>query len=245
VDRSTEVQSPKRLIEALREQIARLEGPRPPWGDEPAVSSGWGPLDRLLPERGFRWGTLVEWLAPGEGAGAETLALGTARVACREGGALVVLDSAREFYPPAAARLGIDLDGLIVVRASSQADAIWALDQSLRCPAVAAVLARPRALEARTFRRLQLAAEQGGGLGLLLRPESARHEPSWAEVRLLVEPLPVAGVGGPRRLRIELLRSRGGTSGGSVELEVDHETPALYPPARLAHPANRRRAARA
>jgi len=39
-------------------------------------------------------------------------------------------------------------------------------------------------------RRLQLAAEQGGGLGLLIRPEAVRHQPSWADVRLLVEPLP-------------------------------------------------------
>ena len=32
-------------------------------------------------------------------------------------------------------------------------------------------------------------AEQGGGVGLLMRSLGVRHEPSWAEVRLLIEPL--------------------------------------------------------
>ena len=36
---------------------------------------------------------------------------------------------------------------------------------------------------------MQLAVEQGGGLGLLVRPEAVRGEPSWAETRLLVDKL--------------------------------------------------------
>ena len=67
------------------------------------------------------------------------------------------------FYPPAAVRLGIALDRLLLVRVDNRADHDWALDQALRCPAVAAVMAWPEALagrlDGRTFRRLQLAAE--------------------------------------------------------------------------------------
>lgn len=225
--------SPEGLIEALRQQIARLEGARRP-RDEAPTSSGCRALDRLLPDRGFRPGSLVEWLVGGEGAGAETLALGVAAQACAEGGALVVLDRRREFYPPAATRLGIALEQMIVVVAPGEADGAWALNQALRCPAVAAVLAWPERLDGRTFRRLQLAAEQGGGLGLLVRPEHARAEPSWADVRLLVEPLPSGGKARRRRLRVCVLRCRGGTSGGSVELEIGDETRTVHPAARLA-----------
>jgi protein ImuA len=264
------------LIEALRRQIARLEGTRHPRDEsEGPVSSGCRALDRLLPDEGFRRGSLVEWLASGEGTGAETLALGVAARACSEGGALVVLDRRRQLYPPAAARLGISLEQMIVVHALGEADAAWALDQALRCPAVAAVLAWPDAgsekgsgtfcrngprppfgrcpashkrfltpfrFDGRTFRRLQLAAEQGGGLGLLVRPDHVRGEPSWADVRLLVEPLPPAGcrlpaAGSPpagRRLRVCVLRCRGGRGGGSVELEIDDETHTVHPAAPLA-----------
>ncbi|MHC4177299.1 MAG: ImuA family protein [Planctomycetota bacterium] len=189
-------------LEPLRRQIARLERSRPRGGDGP-ISSGSGPLDRLLPEGGFHRAALAEWLTAGEGSGATTLALAAARQACQPigggleqsptkwaGGALVVLDRCREFHPPAAVRLGIEPEDLIVVQADSEADNRWALDQALRCPGVAAVLAWPERLDGRTFRRLQLAAEEGGGLGLLIRPLAARREPSWADVRLLVEPLP-------------------------------------------------------
>jgi hypothetical protein len=126
---------------------------------------------------------------------------------------------------------------------SAQADNLWALDQALRCPGVAAALAWPEKLDGRTFRRLQLAAEQGGGLGLLVRPERVRHEPSWAEVRLVVEPLPAVAPHAPRRLKVELLRSRGGANGGSVEVELDNETHPLHLASRLAPPTPHRRAA--
>lgn len=224
-------------VETLRRQIARLERPRPQGGATP-ISSGCGPLDRLLPAGGFRPGTLVEWLAAGEGSGAATLALAAARRACREGGALVVLDRRREFHPPAAVRLGVEPESLIVVQAGSEADHRWALDQSLRCPGVAAVLAWPEKLNGRTFRRLQLAAEEGGGLGLLIRPLAARQEPSWADVRLLVEPLPAEpSPGCKRRLRIHLLRCHGAASGRNIDLVIDDETHTVHQAARLADPA--------
>jgi hypothetical protein len=235
--------SPVQIVQALRQQIARLEQARVPSGETP-ISCGCEALDRLLPERGFRRGTLVEWLAAGVGSGAETLALSTAREACREGGTLVVLDYLREFYPPAAVRLGIAPDAMIVIHALSEADNLWALDQSLRCLGVAAVLAWPENLDSHTFRRLQLAAEQGGGLGLLVRSERVQHEPSWADVRLLVEPLSQdSASGGWRRLRVQVLRTHGGSREESIEVEVDDETRAMCLAPRLAHPTNHRRAA--
>ena len=230
-------ESHARQIETLRRRIAGLEGVRR-HGNPAPVKSCFGPLDRLLPGRGFRRGTIVQWLADGEGSGAETLAMATAVGACRNGGALVVLDRRREFYPPAAARRNVELQNLIVVYTANRADHDWALDQALRCPGVAAVLAWPDRLDGRTFRRLQLAAEQGGGLGLLVRPAKARHEPSWADVCLLVEPQPLGESleSCRRRLRITLLHCRGTPNGRSVEVEIDDETRPVHPAAQLAEP---------
>ena len=176
-------------LEELRQRIARLEAARR-CGGSTTVTSGSTALDGILPEGGLRRGTLVEWLSAGEGTGACTLALLAARETCRRGGSLAVLDRRGDFYPPAAVRLGIEPEQLLVVHTESAADHDWAMDQVLRSPAVAAVLAWPEKLDGHTFRRWQLAVEQGGGLGLLLRPAAARADPSWADVRLLVEPLP-------------------------------------------------------
>jgi protein ImuA len=221
-------------LEMLRQNILRLETARLPARTE-VVSSGCGPLDELLPGRGLCRGTIIEWISAGEGAGAGTLALLAAREACRGGGTLLAVNSRREFYPPAAARLGIDLERLVVVHPTTPADEHWALDQALRCPAVAVVLAWPAPLDALMFRRLQLATEEGGGLGLFVRSTAARNAPSWADVRLGVEPLPVqSGKKDRRRLRISLLRCRGGNMGRSVDVEFDDETCSVHLAARLA-----------
>ncbi|MEN6459354.1 MAG: hypothetical protein ABFC63_10535 [Thermoguttaceae bacterium] len=210
-------------LDELRRRVARLETRRQS-GREKRLSSGCEVLDQLLPEKGFRRGTLVEWLAGDEGGGTVALSLLAAREACeKSAGPLAVLDWRGDFYPPAAIRLGISTEQLLLVRPQDVADHDWAADQLLRSVAVAAVLIWPRTSDVRTLRRWQLAAEQGGTLGLLLRPAAVRSEPSWADVRLLVEPLPGIACEGPC-LRITVLRCRGATAGQSVEVELDDET---------------------
>lgn len=238
--------SRRQIVAALEGQLRDLETARRRPSDD-RISSGYNRLDEIIPHRGFAPGTLVEWFSAGDGAGATTLAVSTAQQACRSpedsGRVLVVVDRRGEFFPPAAALAGIDLEQTVVVRPRTGADEIWAIDQALRCAGVAAVLAWPDELDDRAFRRLQLAAEAGGGLGLLVRPGEARHQASWAEVRLLVEPLPVAA--GGRRLRVELLRCRGGPGSGPVELELDDETRLVHLAAPLAPAAPLRRSASA
>jgi hypothetical protein len=143
----------------------------------------------------------------------------------------------RRFYPPAAAALGVAIERMIVVRPANPADFQWAVHQALGCPGVAAVVCWPENLngelngklsgnlDGRMFRRWQLAAEKGTSLGLLVRPGNVAGNPSWAEVQLRVCSLPTAAeVSAPRRLRVEVLRCRGGRAGGSVQLEIDPET---------------------
>ncbi|MEN6451093.1 MAG: hypothetical protein ABFC96_11430 [Thermoguttaceae bacterium] len=210
-------------LEELRRRVARLEAPRHAEG--PPLATGCDVLDRMLPEGGFRRGVMVEWLSD-EGTGAGTLALLAARSACQDGRRLAVLDPRAEFCPTAAVRLGIAVGQLLVIQPGDAADHDWAVDQVLHSPAVGAVLAWSRTTDARTLRRWQLAAEAGGTLGLLLRPIVARSEPSWADVRLLVEPLSVNRHwhDKTRPLRITLLRCRGAVAGRSVDVELDDET---------------------
>jgi hypothetical protein len=227
------------IVERLTAEVRRIEGLHHRTADG-AVTTGCPGLDRLLPAAGLRRGTLVEWLAPGAGSGAATLALIAAREACRQGGVLAVLDAERWFYPPAAAALDVDLERLLIVRPPRRCDDAWALDQLLRSRALGAVLAWPGDWDEHIFRRLQLAAEAGEGLGFLLRPSSVRSQPSWAELRLLALPRaapPLAArplfqlppgrrVG--RRWQLEILRIRGANAGAMVEVELDERTGTLH-----------------
>ena len=204
----------------LREQTARLAallenaGLGVRRGPAECFSTGCPALDRLLPGGGLARGSLVEWLADEPGSGAAMFATVAAREAQRDGGAVVVIDQDAGFYPPAAAAWGLDLASTIVVHPSSDADQRWAIDQALRCPHAAAVLAWPRRLDGRTFRRLQLAAEASGAVGLLVRPAAAQREPSWAQVRWAVAPRPTPRevAGEQWQLALRLLRVRGGAS---------------------------------
>jgi protein ImuA len=257
--------SPQETVRALQQQLRRMEKRRPA-ADASSCTSGCKELDQLLPGGGLPRGGLVEWLSESSGSGAGTLAMIAAREAMREGGALIVMDRSRRFYPPAAAALGVDLEQVIVVRATNAKDELWALDQSLRCSAVAAVWAPLEKLDDCTFRRLQLAAETGGGTGMLLRPTRALGQPSWSDLQLLVEPKsrisnPKSEILNPKsaawHLRIQITRCRGGPSGQSLEVEIDevtgavrkvsgdHETRSMHLAAQLAHPTARRRSARA
>ena len=170
------------------------------------ISSGCSMLDSALPGGGYSPGTIVEWVDGGErasrgfgssggfGNGSFYLALTAARCAMQDSNKyLVVIDSEESFYPPAALYMGIAMERVIVLRPPSFDDAMWAIDQSLRSSAVAAVVARLEKLSDLNARRFQLAAEQNGVLGLFLRPASARSQPSWSEVQW--------GVSNQRRLQ--------------------------------------------
>lgn len=178
-------------------------------------------LDALLDgRRGNR--TLIEMIASADGAGAWTLGLVLARQACGQRRALVLVDPRGWFYPPAAAALGIDLERVILVRPTARSQCQAALDQALRCRAVGAVVSWCEQLRAAEGQRLRLAAEAGGGLGVLLRPAGALRAPAVADLRLVVSSLVSAKVA--RQFKVEVARWRGGHEGRTFIAEMDDET---------------------
>jgi protein ImuA len=246
VDPLARVDQLRRLVRRMEGRGAAIDAP------EPVVFSAGGPvLDAWLPHGGLRPGTLVEWVCDAPRAGASLLAMiAAASVLGHEASGnrpLVVVDGLGDaahvgnesFYPPAAISLGIAADSMMIIRKQrghTRGDLIWAIDQSLRSGAVAAVYAEIGDwLDPADARRLQLAAETGGAVGLFVRPMGRpiglRRQPgsrpaanpaaatraSFADVRWIVSPLP--GHGG-RRLQVELDRCRGGVMGGSRVIEI-------------------------
>ncbi|MEZ6071113.1 MAG: hypothetical protein R3C10_12755 [Pirellulales bacterium] len=95
------------------------------------------------------------------------------------------------------------------------------------------------------MRRLQLAAEQSGGVAMLVRPGSVRGQPTWSHTQLSVQPRPAQAQPAHREreqreareqrqfderglgFRVELVRCRGKDAGGvsgdseCVDLELN------------------------
>jgi len=239
---------------ALKELLRSVHGNHGRKGRESTVPSGLARLDAVLPKGGLPAGVIAEILHQGEGTGAVSLAVCFARQAARSQRYVVFItppSGQMDLYPPGLVQAGLPAEQVVVARAASPQDAVWACEQSLRCPDIAAVIIHHRGLEhadARVQRRLQLAAEHGGGIGLMLRSLGegdfsrsssfaglpARHTRTFAAVQLQVECLLVNAPGRPVRLsRIHVLKPRQGKPIEPVAVDLSHETGdvPLYAPA--------------
>jgi protein ImuA len=215
---------------ALRDLRSNLRQVQRGWRqlaeEKTTVSTGVAALDGLLPEHGLTRGSLSEWIAAEDGSGAIELAL---RVAARaqSHGPVIVVDRQQQLYAPAMAATGVRLGATILVRPESQADELWAIEQALRCSGVGAVLCRVDQLKTQQFRRLQLAAEAGTAIGLLLRSNAACRQSSWADLRLLISPRPSPPDLFCRRVEVRCLYAKGRLADQTVELEICNETGAV------------------
>ena len=173
-----------------------------------AVPSGFAALDAQLPGGGWPRRVLTELLLPHPGVG-EIRLLGTCLAATQQASRLVMLfDPPAELSAWALARLGLDVEQLLVISTRSRvipgSDTLWALEQALKSGHVGAVLAwLPPRLRAERLRRLQLAAHAHDGVAFVLRELAAAQRPTAAPLRLALRPA------GADRLDVRVLKRRG------------------------------------
>ena len=180
----------------------------------PVWSTGCSSLDARLPGGGWPTASLIEVLLNDTGLGEVQLFLPALVESQRTSGDvpwLVWIAPPHEPYAPALAQQGIELTRLLVVRPTTATEALWAAEQALGSGVCAAVLLWLKGTDDRWLRRLKLAAEAGGALGVLFRPERHRFESSPASLRLVVTK-------GEHELRLDLLKVQGGRP-GPVDLE--------------------------
>ena len=134
----------------------------------------------------------------------------------------------QDLFAPALAQAGLAPDRVIYVEAGDDKAVLACFEEALRHSKLGAVVAEVSRLSMIASRRLQLAAEGSGVIGLALRrwrrqAEAAEfRQPTAATTRWRVSalpstPLPVPGVG-RARWRLELVRCR---RGESAEFEVE------------------------
>jgi len=230
-------------IDALKEQIRRLEaGSR--------VSRGFLPfgateIDESLPGGGLALGALHEVAGGANGAihGAAA-ALFAAGVLARTHGQILWCLSRRDLFAPALAQAGLHPDRVIYAEAGSDTSILACFEEGLRHGGLAGVVAEVAKLGMTASRRLQLAAEQTGTIGIAIRRWRRQTEAAdfgqptasmtrWRVTALPASPLEVPGVGRPR-WQVELIRARAGES-ADFEVEACDEEGRIAIPAKLVH----------
>jgi protein ImuA len=200
----------------------------PPLGaDEGSLRLGVPALDDAL-QGGLAFGALHELAPVSELQLGAAFGFGLAIAALAAAGGREVLCIQTDYaaleagtpYGLGLDRLGLAMDRLLILRVAHPRDALWAFEEGLKCPALAAVLAElpeaGAAADLTATRRLLLAAQTGGGLGLLLR-----HRPCtlgsgamtrWQVAAALSRPDRFGGLGGTS-FDLALQRNRRGRCG--------------------------------
>lgn len=210
-------------LAALRRQVEALE--RGGRAAAPVLPFGMPAIDRALPGGGLALGALHELsgTGPDEEDGAVAAAF-LAGILARLTPERPVLwcHTAGDLHAPGLALCGLAPGRLILARARNDQEILWALEEGLKTPALAAMVGELAMVPAAAGRRLQLAAEKTGVTVFALRrwrtAEAAavqRMVPLAAATRWRIgavasAPVPgEPGVGGPC-WQVDLWRCRGG-----------------------------------
>jgi protein ImuA len=207
------------IIARLQKDILPLQGYKSLTAGR-EVDPGWGRIGDAFPNGIFPLGAVHEFLCMGseEGAAAGGFIAGLLGTLMQSRGAAVWISSSRTLFPPALKGFGIEPDRIIFVDLQKERDLIWAMEEALKCGALAAVVGELQEISFTACRRLQLAVEQSGVTGFILRRNSRNTNISAFVSRWKITALPgeteegLPGIGFPR-WKVELLKVRNGRPG--------------------------------
>ena len=207
------------VVADLRDRIRQFDGRAA--RDRAVLPFGISEIDDRLPGGGLALASLHEVCGGGndavEGAAAMLFAAG---IAARTRGQVLWCLTRPDLFAPALAQAGLAPGRVIYVEAGDEKSLLLCFEEGLRHGGLGAVVAEVARLSMTASRRLQLAAEAGGTLGIALRrlPRGRSADvfalPSAAVTRWRVSlrpsvPLPVPGIGRARWL-LQLVRCRAG-----------------------------------
>jgi protein ImuA len=228
-------------IETLRARIKQIEGETRRTSS--VIPFGIAEVDSRLPGRGLALGALHEVAGAGNGAiDGAAAALFAAGIAARLKGKVLWCITRPDLFAPALAQAGLSPDRVIYLEAGDDKTVLGCFEEGLRHGGLGAIVAEVTKLSMTASRRLQLAAESSGAMGIALRRWRRQTEVAdfgqptaamsrWRVSVLPSAPLPVPGVGRARWL-VELIRCRAGES-ADFELEACDDTGRLALPSHL------------
>lgn len=236
------------IIAELRESLKKVEsdGLR----RRPVLPFGIGAIDGKLASTGLRLDSLHEISAASRGPSDDAAAtLFMAGIAARAWGPVLWVVRRRDLFAPGLYQAGLAPERVIYAEAADDAELLALMEEGLRHRGLGAVVGEVKRAGMPNTRRLQLAAERGKTIALLLKRHARAQSdkgggnplavPSAAMTRWRIgsapsAALPVGDAGvGRATWRVELVRQRGGEP-AEWTMEACDASGRLALPARLA-----------
>jgi len=187
-----------------------------------AIPSGFPDLDAELPGGGWPRGAITELLCDAVGLGELSLLMPALR-ACAKEGPLAMLAAPLNPHAPGWAQ-ALPLASLLWVRVEGS-EIAWAAENLLASGSLGGLLAwLPARTDARSLRRLQLAAETHAAPAFLFRPAAAAHSASPVPLRLELG-------GHAEGIGIRILKRRGPPQMQPLNLRVSRPCARTHVPA--------------
>ncbi|MBK1441415.1 Error-prone repair protein ImuA [Parapedobacter sp. ISTM3] len=211
-------ESKQEKVNRLKQDMLRWQGFVRP--ESHAARIGLGPVEDAFPNAVFPPYGVHEFISGGREEDAATSGfMGGLLSRLTEGNKTCLwISTSRILFPPAMGAFGVRPDRIIFVDVQRERDVLWAMEESLKCNGLAAVVAELQDMDFIQSRRLQLAVEKSSGTGLVLRSNPRNIGSTACTARWRIRPLPSAleegmpGVG-PPRWQVELLKVRNGNPG--------------------------------
>jgi protein ImuA len=206
------------IINQLRKDIVRLQGFKPL--NSNATGPDLGPIKHAFPNGIFPTGVIHEFVSEKAESTAATFGFigGLLGGLMLNEGVCLWVSMRRSLFPSALKTFRIEPHRVIFVDVNRQVDALWVMEQALKCEGLSAVIGEIPRISFTESRRLQLAVEKSKVTGLIIRENAGSMNTTACVARWRITSLPskleagMPGVGFPRWY-VELTRVRNGKSG--------------------------------
>lgn len=171
-----EATAKKEIMRELRERIMVLEGFKGNNMEVDRPEFGLGAMEPAFPRGVFPTGAVHEFVSPtaASACAANGFISGLLSPLIRKGMYCLWISTCRSLFPPGLNLFGISPDQIVFVDVKSDRDALWVMEQGLKCEALAAVVAELGEVSFAESQRLQLAVEKSRVTGFLHRKRPRR-----------------------------------------------------------------------
>jgi protein ImuA len=214
--------SKRELVSKLQKDILLWQGFKPQVAAA-ADAIGLGGIESAFPNGVFPKKAIHEFLTlfPEHAAASDGFIAGLLATLMEDGAACVWISTSRKLFPASLRAFNVEPEHIIFMDVTKEKDVLWIMEEALKCKGLAAVVAEINSLSLIESRRLQLAVEESGVTGFILRKDARKTISSVATARWQISPLPsnnedgMPGLGFPR-WQVELLKVRSGNPGSWV-----------------------------